>query len=425
LLLANRLTLAGILLACSVVTSLAAGLGNLPEIVPGALQLVCGVMLWNLVPVSVRGQCLFLVLAGFGCLLFSPQAIPLSIAFSKNQQMIAMLAGIGLLRRIPIPREDNELPVGKKALWQTIFGIHWMGSAINISAMAIFADRLVNQDGRMPPFQGVMLARGQALAALWSPFFVAMAVVLTNAPGADYRQLLIWGLPLSQLLLVGMIWYTTLRYPEESAAFRGYPFRATALTTPMSLAFAVLVGHALAPGISILTLITLVAPGYALLANRRNRPLQILGQYIGHDLPRMGPEIVLFSAAGILGAGLSSLAAGQAISLSGDYNQLFLVMVGLAAIMAASSIGIHPVVGITVVAGVLTTTDLPPDLLAMSFLMSWGLGVLINPISGIHLFLAGRYAFDGRNAWSWNLQFAAVGYLVCCAWLYLYTLVIR
>lgn len=419
----NRLTLAGILLAGSVLTALAAGFGDLPQVIPGVLQLVSGVILWGLVPAGVRGQSLFLMLAGCACLLLSPQATPISTALSKNYQMIAMFAGVGLLRRIPVPREERGLPLGKRALWQTLFGIHWMGSAINISAMAIFADRLSDENGRLTPFQGVMLARGMALAALWSPFFVAMAVVLTNAPGADYRQLLIWGLPLSQLLLAGMIWQTTRAFPAECKGFSGYPFRATALTTPLALAVAVLVGHALAPGVSIITLITLVAPAYALLVNRRNRPLTILGHYIAHDLPRLGPEIVLFAAAGILGAGMNSLAAGHAMSLPGSYNQLFLVAAGLAVIMAASAVGIHPVVGITIVAGVLTTADISVNLLAMSFLMSWGLGVLINPISGIHLFLAGRYAFDGRNAWRWNLRFAAGGYVICCAWLYLYTLV--
>ncbi len=419
----NQLTLAGVLLACSVVTSLAAGFADLSPILPGVLQLASGVLLWRLVPASVRGQSLFLVLAGCSCLWLSPHAVPLAVTLSKNQQMIAMFAGIGLLRRIPVPREDKDLPRGSKALWQTVFGIHWMGSAINISAMAIFADRLADRDGHLAPFPSVMLARGMAMAALWSPFFVAMAVVLTNAPGADYRQLLIWGLPLSQILLAGMIWQTSRSHPAESAGFQGYPFRAAALATPMALAATVLVGHALVPEISILTLITLVAPGYALLANWRNQPIRILAEYIGHDLPRLGPEIVLFVAAGILGAGLSALAAGQTISLTGSYNQLFLVMAGLAAIMAASSVGIHPVVGITVVAGILATADLPPNLLAMSFLMSWGLGVLINPISGLHLFLAGRYAFAGRNAWRWNLPFALTGYLVCCVWLYLFSLV--
>lgn len=420
---AHLMPLAGILLALSVLASIVASFGSLSQEIAGILQLASGILLWTLVPSRVRLQSLLLLITGFGCLLLSsPETIPIMAAFSKNQQIIAMLAAIGLLRRVPPAKETAKLPSGGKALWQTMFGVHWMGSVINISALAIIADRLVDSLGRLNPFQTVMLARSFSLAAMWSPFFVGMGVAITYAPGADYRILMLWGLPLSQLLLAFMLCLVARRKPNDVSGFYGYPFRTNALTGPLILVAAVLIGHSLLPGVSIITLITLLAPSYSLLVNLRNRPLNILSQFICKDMPGMGPEIVLFVSAGILGAGLSTLVTVSAISLNGGLNQTFLVSAGIALILAASCVGIHPVIGIAVVSGILPKANIDPNLLAMGFLISWGLGVLINPISGIHLFLTGRYAFDGHNAWRWNFQFVALSYMASCLWLYLYSL---
>ena len=414
--------LAGILLALSILASLATGLANLPQVVPGILQLISGVILWPHVPARVRRQSLYLVLVGCVCLLASTQTVSLTTAFSKNHPLIAMIAAIGMLRRVQLSKDKEDLPQGQKALWQTLFGVHFLGSAINVSALAIFADHLVDTRGRLQSFQGVMLARGFSLAALWSPFFVAMGVALTYAPGANYRTLMLWGIPLSQFLLAAMIRLVIRQKPKEVAKFQGYPFRLAALIGPLILTTTVLLGHFLFPTVSIIILITLLTPIYSLLANLNNRPLQILSQYICRDMTGMGPEIVLFVSAGILGSGLSSLVAGYSMNLNGGQNQILLVSAGLAIILAASCVGIHPVVGITVVSGVLAVANIPPTLLAMSFLISWALGVLINPISGIHLFLSGRYAFDARNAWRWNFRFVGLAYAIGCAWLYLFSL---
>ena len=48
-----------------------------------------------------------------------------------------------------------------------------------------------------------------------------MGVALPYAPGANYLNLLYCGLPFSQLLLAGMIWYTTRYRTGEVAEFGG------------------------------------------------------------------------------------------------------------------------------------------------------------------------------------------------------------
>ena len=64
---------------------------------------------------------------------------------------------------------------------------------------------------------------------------------------------------------------------------------------------------------------------------------------------------------------------------------LLLIMVALA------SIGVHPVISIATAGSLLAPLHPDPNLLAMTFLMTWASGVTSSPFSGIHLALQGRY----------------------------------
>lgn len=133
--------IAGVCLALAVLSSVAAGLFGLPVAVPGLLQVLAGALLWTRVTPGVRRVSLVLLVAGAAALGFAHHPAPLLAAISKNQQMIAMLTAIGLLRYAPQPKVADSSPRGPRALWQTVFGLHWLASVINISALAIFSDR--------------------------------------------------------------------------------------------------------------------------------------------------------------------------------------------------------------------------------------------------------------------------------------------
>lgn len=411
---------AGLLLFFSVLASLVGNFAPFASTLAGSLQLVAAVLLWPDVPLSLRWQGFCLALLGLTGLFWFSGDISLLAAASRNQAMIAMLAAVGILRLVAHPASNKPLPVGRRAVWQTLFGIHWLGAFINISAMVIFGDRLVSENRSLSPLQGLVLTRGFALAALWSPFFVAIGVALGNAPGAHYIPLLLWGLPLSQGLLLTFVAWQVHHHPEELDRFVGYPFNLQAILSPLVLTALVIVGHLLLASISIIALITFFAPIYTLLVNFKKKPVAILARYVSEDLPRMGSEVSLFVAAGILGGGIVSLVAQQELVIPWGGQGALLASGGLGIIILISSIGIHPVVGITMVGSVLASAGLSPDLLAMSFVMGWGLGVLINPISGIHLLLSGRYGFPVRQVWYLNAGYVFSAFLACCAWLFLF-----
>jgi hypothetical protein len=92
------------------------------------------------------------------------------------------------------------------------------------------------------------------------------------------------------------------------------------------------------------------------------------------------------------------------------------VALGVVFIILLASTGVHPVAGVTAVAAMLTPLTIRPDLLALSLLMGWELRILISPISGIHLLLAGRNNFPISRVWRRNALPVAGGYLVCSGW---------
>jgi hypothetical protein len=416
-----RLVLAGWLLFAAILASLAGEFLGLSSLPAGLLQWAGAALLLSQVPARVRGQSLFLAAAGILALLAGGvDGSRLLEALGKNQEMIAMLAAVGCLRLIPLSGKAGSLPAGRRAIWQTLFGVHWLGSITNISAIILFGDRMSGISGKLEPRQALVLARGFALAALWSPFFVAMGVALSQAPGARIGPVLLWGLPLSQLLMALMAWSLGRTGSGGQSAFAGYPFTLATLAGPLLLAAAVFTGHLLAPGLSIVSLVTVAAPLYVLVACGRQQPMARLAEYIRRDLPRMGPEVLLFLAAGVLGTGFTAWVQQSGLTLPIASSEPLAASLGLAVIVVLAGVGIHPIVGITAAGAVLGQIGIRPELLALSFLMGWGLGVIISPISGTNLLLAGRYGIPLSRIWRANMPFVLLAFLLCSGCLYLF-----
>ncbi|MBS1223890.1 MAG: hypothetical protein H6R24_568 [Proteobacteria bacterium] len=71
-------------------------------------------------------------------------------------------------------------------------------------------------------------------------------------------------------------------------------------------------------------------------------------------------------------------------------------MVGVAAF------GVHPIITIAVCGVWLAPLHPDPNLLAITLLMGWGIGIPVNPLSGLHLVIQGRYGIDGYAFPRWN-----------------------
>jgi len=390
------------------------------SVAPGVSLLPAGLLGWTAALLlshrlgrrqRIQGGCLIgLGVAGIAWGALHDVPLDITRILAGNQGLVSLLAAVSFLRLVTRPeaaQRDAPPPRGRKALWRTLIGVHLFGAVINLSTVVILGDRMTTR-GRLGKRRALALSRGFAAGAFWSPFFSAMAAALTYAPGAQLGIVVLAGWPMAAISL----WLTARDLdpgnPGGGAPFIGYPMRFSALWIPGLLVAIVLALHALVPGWSILAIITLSAPLLTvgiLLARQRRGAWPPLRDHVGRGLASTVNELALFLAAGVLAAGLISL-TGQL----GDWlpftrfgppqaGLLLLVMVGLA------TLGVHPIITIAACGVWLAPLHPNPNLLAITLLMAWGIGVPANPLSGLHLMMQGRYGIDGYAFLRWNASY--------------------
>lgn len=405
--LTRRDALAGCLLTLMIAAS----------IMPGASLLPAGILGWSAALLlsyrlgqRQRIQTGWLIGLGVAGIVWGAlHGVPLnpSQILAGNQGLVSLLAAVSFLRLVTCPdaaTPDAVPPQGRKALWRTLIGVHLFGAVINLSTVVILGDRMTAY-GRLGKRQALVLSRGFAAAAFWSPFFSAMAAALTYAPGAKLGIVILAGLPMAALSL----WLTTREigpdHPHFDAPFIGYPMNFSALWIPGLLVVIVLTLHALIAHWSILAIIALSAPlltAAILLARESWNAGASLRVHVMQGLASMVNELALFLAAAVLAAGLTSLTYTMSGWLPFDHfgplqaSLLLTVMVGIA------TLGVHPVISIAVSGVWLAPLHAEPNLLAITLLMAWAIGVPANPLSGLHLMMQGRYGIDGYVFLYWN-----------------------
>ncbi|WMC09774.1 hypothetical protein PU634_11690 [Oceanimonas pelagia] len=413
--LALRRQLAGGLILAAMVL-IAAGLLGLPLAThwAGLAYWCAAALLWPGLAKRNRTQALVLLLVGGGCLAWSagqgaevdPQRL-----LAGNSGLLSMLVAVSFLSLVSRPTEaDERVPKGRRALASTLAAVHLFGSVINLSSVFIIGDRLARR-GSVTREQALALIRSFTAAAFWSPFFAAMAVSLSVAPEARLSILWLVSMPLAlcSLLLTG--WQ--LSRPGGANApvseFTGYPLHAGGLLLPGLLAAAVLALHEWQPQLSILAVITLMAPALTLimLTLKRQRPLAAVGGLVSGRLPQMGNELALFLAAGVLGYGLESLFSTLGGSLPLTHFGALEASVTYLATVTLALLGIHPIICISLAGAVLMPLAPNHTLLALVFLSSWAVGTATGPLSGINLAFQGRYGLDSFRIMRWNLGYAA------------------
>ncbi len=367
-----------------------------PRIHAGIAAWLAGFLLANRLAGGQRLQVIaMLVVGGAGVAwgFLATGDLPVEPLLASNQALLAMLASVSFLRLVSLPPTDYEerLPTGPHALWRTLLGVHLFGAVINLSSLVILGDRL-SAHRPLSQLQALVLSRGFALAAHWSPFFAAMGIALTNAPGSQLSRLSLVGIPIAALAL--MISSLELTRRPEVDAFRGYPLQLGSLWVPSLLALLLLILHWWLPDVPILSLISSLAVTLTLgllVSRHRIRGIRMFQAQVTQGLPRMAGELLLFLAAGILSTGISSAVTASGFVLpmqQAGALELWLllwIMVGL------SALGVHPVISISTLGGLLSPLHPDPNLLGITFLMTWAAGVSLSPFSGMHLAMRGRY----------------------------------
>ena len=386
------------------------------------------VVLWAGLGVQPRVQAVVFSAVGVASLgwgLARGAALSVESLLGQNQAILSMLASITLLRLLspPLREDEPELPRGAGTYLRSMVGVHAFGAVINISAVIIMADRLT-RTAPLTLTQAQLLSRAFTAVAFYSPFIGGVALALSSTPGSSALVMMAFGAPLSVAALLLLTRDARIGRVHDLANFRGYPVHSEGLWLPVVLAAAVLSASALTTRHSVLALITMLTPlvvGGALLVVGGPRRLgRSLADYVRHRLPEMGGELALFLTAGVLGTGLLTAFASGGGWIPFDRLDAVSASLLLLVFPLTSLFCIHPVVVVSVAAPVVGAIDADPTYLAIVFAMGWGLGCVLNPMSGINLVLHTRYGVSNWMVGRTGIRFAASLYPVAAGLLWLY-----
>jgi len=425
-------SLAGILLLVTIVLAIShVWIPNLSLSMAGASAWLAMLLLISRLSKIQFIQSFSLLFVGLCCLLW---AFLRGVGFnwggilSSNVSLIALLAGVSFLRLVTLPKSDEAekpLPVGSQTFLKTVLGTHLFSAVINLSALLIVFDRL-SQKKTLQRESVAPLTRTFSAAAFWSPFFAAMGVALTYAPGASLSTLVLQGLPLALIALV----YTYFESGDKST-FRGYPLSIHSLWVPAVLSILVLTIHNFKPDYSVILIVAGTALLLTLLVlffkglikpDKQPVPLIQLKQHTFKELPKMSGELTLFLTAGVLSVGLKNLLDSFNNTLPVDEFTFPIAVSSLLLMVVLAVIGIHPVISIAVMGTVLSPLLVDPNILGMLFLSVWALGVVASPLSGMNLALIGRYSLQSRQILGWHFRYLLFMLSVCSTWLWIHML---
>jgi len=406
---------AGILLLLMISASVLSGLGLTDFLwVSGLSALVALLLLWPRSQRTQRIQCVTFITIGLICLAIAwaqgYDGIPIRQMLTQNHLLISLLCAVSFLRLITDTRATARVTpqAGEKAFLQTVTGIHFFSSVINLSALIIFGDAL-SKNRKLGRTTATSLQRGFSLAALWSPFFAAMGTCLLYAPGTRLPELWVLSIP---LCLFGLV-FTWAEHRFRGAggleSFEGYPVNFRALWVPSLMVVCVLGANWALPDVSVLVLVSAlsVLVTAAVIAARESlsQAIVTIRSFSYSRLPDMYGELILFFSTGIMAAGISVLVTTTqpALNVAGFTPGVAIVL--LAILLSLAVAGVHAIVSIVAASAIVAPLNPEPAVLAFIFLVSWSVGATGGPISGLNLAMQSRYGVEMRQCFTWNLRY--------------------
>lgn len=346
---------------------------------------------------------------------------------SVNQGVVGMIAAVSFIQLVTPPgRDSGRAGVGARAVWRTAGLVHGLGAVINLAIVDIVGRHLRAGRAHLHLVDGLLLSRAFSAAAFWSPFWASSATALAYAPEADPTVLLGCGLMLAFAALGLSITGLVRSFPHVAHSYAGYSVTPTMLALPGVLLLVVVIGHNWWKDVPVSTVVLLasvfVTATILVLRVPRSAPSTLMAHIRG-GLPRMRGEVTLFTAAGVMSVGLSTLTDHTGLEAPIGEFTVLTAWAAVALMAAASLVGIHPVVSIAALATLLEPSRPDPTLFALAAVIAWGSSAAVGPISGLNVYLSGRFGLDGFEIARHNLRYVtvvvvlALPTLAACRWL--------
>lgn len=374
------------------------------------------------------------LLAGTVALAWTDNAWAEAVAgFQGAMVFAAFLPSVFLLRhafagdrRLNAYRAEVAAASPERQKGLLLVGSHLLGSTLTVGAFAVLAP-VVPPDAT--PARRSELAQaaifGVCLSVIWSPAFVAMAVVSDFMPHLPLWKLVGLGMMLGTFGLA--LGFARVRTPGR-LRLAGAGLWALRFIVPWVAvsAGAIIVASSLA-GVSTLVAASLVLPPLAatllLLQPRGNIGAAL--RLTRANLDRLGPEISIVALAFTLGAVmLASPTVSTAIGgvLGPELPAPLLVAGIVASMMGVVLIGGHPIVVASILLAVFASvrTGLDDLFVAAAVLLGWGCGAMMAPAGLIIIVSTGMFEVSrqsvilSRNALS-AVVFAVLGIVILSA----------
>lgn len=326
-------------------------------------------------------------------------------------------------------------PAGRRFLYLSI-GVHGLGAFLNLAGPALLSDMIARQkDAETRGRLSKALMQGFTSASAWSPFYVAVSVVLLAVPGVGWIEIAPYGLVLGAVMIAcsfGLDRLTMRRRdagrPPPAAANLPYGTKRRVLAVLVSL-LVLVVGLVEVAGFSIPISLGIVGPPFALIWTRLIAgPIPPVGG-VERDLARrvvgglaaLRSEVIVFASANVFGVGVASWLGPDRVGawLAGTG---FGADVGLVALMAVivgcGFAGLHPVILVILAGEVLPPAALgvSEPAMALALLAVWGVSTVISPFSATTLYLSRVSGVSPYTlAWRWNSAYGLLATVLLAA----------
>ena len=307
-----------------------------------------------------------------------------------------------------------DQPSGRRFL-MLAYAAHILGAFLNLAALTLLSGMVARADDRqLKDRLAVALMVGFTSASAWSPFYVSVTVVLAALPSLKWADIALPGL-ITGLTVVAVTALLdrifergsrplTPKGPEVQPG--SWPRLATLLLSLMILVIVLETQFHL----SIPIILGILAPPYALIWLSMSPILRPqapgLVRRVVTSLPNLRGEALIFIGANLFGTGVSRAldpAATASLLHIGSWPDFAKPLALAWFIIVVGGIGLHPVVLVILVGSVLPPAvfGMPPLVMALVMLGTWGLSTTSSPFSGTTL-VVGRLTGEDSFRLAWK-----------------------
>ena len=409
-----RSTLGGWLILLFVGIALLFVIRHQPLAYTGLLATLAITILPTRLSATLLLQCGLMLSIGFSLLIwmsFLGEKIQWHEALNSNIPLLVLFASVSFLRVLPVKPAEHKQGTGVSAFVQTFLGTHFLAAIINMSASVVVADYLIKDTG-LSKTLAILTMRAVCIAAYWSPFFGAMATVLHYLPDIDILSVWIYSIPLTLLALLVSALEARLSDPEKLATFKGYPIGIGPLFLPVSLLISALLARLIWPDVAMVLLVSIAAlliPCLILIKQQGvPKSATSIAKHVSLGLGNLRGEFLLFISAGVLGYGGTALLKHYPPLLPFEVFDAGVASVLLLILLATAMLGAHVLVGISISAPIILSTNPDTTLLALCYLSAWSIAAVMSPFSGLSLFFKGHYNLSLQQMLSYHWKFGLI-----------------